>query len=195
MQPSTAAGPGGGATQPPDRDDLGRSGGEAMPLDDSQQQPTHPQGPGQLSLDVSQPMHWVLALSLNLSARRRLTRVSDHTQLGKPLNCMSVARQHPGASLVAAVGGAQMLKVVSVTPHGLAEKRSLRLTSKVTSEVNFSINDVEWCCKDASRHVLAAGASNGHILLWDVSRDGRASQVGLPPHLVPACIDLVEEGS
>lgn len=89
---------------------------------------------------------------------------------------MSVAR-HPGASLVAAVGGAQMLKVVSISPHGLAEKRSLRLTSKVTSEVNFSINDVEWCCKDAARHVLASGASNGHILLWDVSRDGRTSQV------------------
>ncbi len=89
---------------------------------------------------------------------------------------MSVAR-HPGASLVAAVGGAQMLKVVSVTPHGLEERRSLRLTSKVTSEVNFSINDVEWCCKDAARHVLAAGASNGHILLWDVTRDGRTSQV------------------
>lgn len=89
---------------------------------------------------------------------------------------MSVAR-HPGASLVAAVGGAQMLKVVSISPHGLAEKRSLRLTSKVTSEVNFSINDVEWCYKDAARHVLASGASNGHILLWDVSRDGRTSQV------------------
>ena len=85
--------------------------------------------------------------------------------------------QHPGATLVAAVGGAQMLKVVGVTPHGLEEKRSLRLTSKVTSEVNVSINDVEWCCKDAARHLLAAGASNGHILLWDVSRDGRASQV------------------
>lgn len=85
--------------------------------------------------------------------------------------------RHPGASLVTAVGGAQMLKVVSVTPHGLEEKRSLRLTSKVTSEVNFSINDVEWCCKDAARHVLASGASNGHILLWDVTRDGRTSQV------------------
>ena len=89
---------------------------------------------------------------------------------------MSIA-QRSGAALVAAVGGAQMLKVVDLSPHGLAEKTNLRLTSKVTSEVNFSINDVEWCLKDATRNVLASGASNGNIILWDISsRDGRASQ-------------------
>ena len=98
-----------------------------------------------------------------------------YLDLGKPLNCMSVSR-HPGAALVAAVGGAQMLKVVHITPHGLIEKKNLRLTSKVTNEVNFSINDVEWCLKESSRNVLASGASNGNIILWDISRDGRTSQ-------------------
>ena len=68
----------------------------------------------------------------------------NHLQLGKPLNCMSVARQPGAAGLVAAVGGAQMLKIVSISPHGLVEKTNLRLTNKVTSEVNFSIHDVEW---------------------------------------------------
>ena len=69
---------------------------------------------------------------------------SQKQQLGKPLNCMSVARQPGAAGLVAAVGGAQMLKIVSISPHGLVEKTNLRLTNKVTSEVNFSILDVEW---------------------------------------------------
>jgi len=70
-----------------------------------------------------------------------------------------------------------MLKIINVSPLGLAVKSNLRLTHKVTSEVNFSIHDVEWCVKDTSRALLACGASNGNIILWDISnRDGRPSQ-------------------
>ena len=35
---------------------------------------------------------------------------------------------------------------------------------------------MEWCLTDTSRNLLAAAASNGNIILWDISRDGRTSQ-------------------
>lgn len=56
-----------------------------------------------------------------------------YAQLGRPMNCLSIA-VHPFASL-GAVGGAQALKIVSISPHGLTEKRSVRLAGKATSQV------------------------------------------------------------
>jgi hypothetical protein len=39
-----------------------------------------------------------------------------------------------------------------------------------------SINDVEWCPGETARNLLASAASNGNVVLWDISRDGRMSQ-------------------
>jgi hypothetical protein len=56
-----------------------------------------------------------------------------HVQLGRPLNCMSVA-VHPSAWL-AAVGGVQVLKVINIGPSGVAEKKNLRFSTKVINQV------------------------------------------------------------
>lgn len=41
-------------------------------------------------------------------------------------------------------------------------------------QLNFTINDVDWCnSSETSKNLLASGLSNGHIGIWDVSREGR----------------------
>lgn len=43
-------------------------------------------------------------------------------------------------------------------------------------QVNFTINDVDWGSSDASKTTLASGLSNGHIGIWDVSKDGKQGE-------------------
>jgi len=40
-------------------------------------------------------------------------------------------------------------------------------------QVNFSINDVEWNPQESSRNIIATAASNGNIIIWDITRDGK----------------------
>ncbi|KAF0682369.1 Aste57867_25507 [Aphanomyces stellatus] len=79
-----------------------------------------------------------------------------------PLNAVSVSQSQK----LIAVGGRDVLKIVTLESTGFVEKRNLR-SSK--SNLNFSTNDIRW--HPQSDSMLATAATNGFLVLWDVPRD------------------------
>ncbi|ETV92613.1 hypothetical protein H310_13067 [Aphanomyces invadans] len=91
--------------------------------------------------------------------QRNCSSVRASMDFSGPLNAVSVSHSQK----LIAVGGRDVLKIVSLEPTGFVEKKNLR---SAKSNLNFSTNDIRW--HPQSDSVLATAATNGFLVLWDV---------------------------
>ncbi|XP_060562640.1 GATOR complex protein WDR24-like isoform X2 [Ruditapes philippinarum] len=90
------------------------------------------------------------------------------------INCggaVSTIAQNKDASQVV-VGGRNVFKIYSVDDECFEEKYNLRVGKHVN--LNYCASDIAWNHTDD--HILATGATNGAVVIWDLSRMSRSKQ-------------------
>lgn len=65
-----------------------------------------------------------------------------------------------------------VFKILSIEEDGFTEKVNLRVGKHLN--LNYSCNDVVWSTLD--ENVIATGATNGAVVLWNLSKITRAKQ-------------------
>jgi len=65
-----------------------------------------------------------------------------------------------------------VFKILSVDDNGFVEKMNLRVGKNLN--LNYSCNDVVWSNSD--ENLIATGATNGAVVLWNLSKLTRAKQ-------------------
>eukprot|EP00117_Sycon_ciliatum_P006615 scpid23107/ scgid10081/ WD repeat-containing protein 24 len=92
------------------------------------------------------------------------------SDMESPLNAVSTCKD--GGKVV--VAGRNVFKVMSITPSGFEEVHNLRV-GRVN--LNFSHTDVQW--HPITDELLATAATNGAVVLWDLTRQSKNKQAHL----------------
>lgn len=87
---------------------------------------------------------------------------------GGPVSC--IAQNKDGTQVV--VGGRNVFKVYAVDDDSFEEKHNLRVGKHLN--LNYVASDIAW--NHTEDHILATGATNGAVVIWDLNRISRNKQ-------------------
>lgn len=82
----------------------------------------------------------------------------------------AIAQNKDGSQVV--VGGRSVFKIYSIEDDSFQEKCNLRVGKHVN--LNYCATDIAWNYTD--ENILATGATNGAVVIWDLSRTSRCKQ-------------------
>ena len=91
-----------------------------------------------------------------------------------PANALALSKDNSNV----VVAGRNVFKILAIEEDGFVEKVNLRVGKNLN--LNYSCNDVTWSHLD--ENLIATGATNGAVVLWNLSKNTRAKQEHVFPN-------------